>query len=279
MDIAARVNGLQSGDVDSAAVGGLAARQQLEAKGFKGMGEVNAGGFALHIFDREGTQVKALADKRVRQALAMAIDREAYYKTLAIGRPSTQPFPAGVVGNVKDLLDLGYNLTRAKALMTEAGVSNLELNLPSGAALLPTNQAMGGFFTPLGVTLKLSTIAPGTIVPECASGKWAVALCPVVEGHPKTLIENRLLKNGIYNPFHVENPQIEELYAKAKNLPDEQGAELWAQIMKIAIEDGAIIFTGNECGTCAVVSPKVHGAAARYGVSVGYLMRGVTVEK
>ncbi|MDE3089932.1 MAG: hypothetical protein KGJ80_11180, partial [Chloroflexota bacterium] len=278
VDIAARVNGLQSGEVDSATVGVLAASQQLEAKGFKGVAEVS-GAFALHIFDRQGTQVKALADKRVRQALAMSIDRVAYYKTLAIGIPSTQLIPSGYVGNVKDLMDLSYNPTRAKALMTEAGVSNLELNVPSGAAVLPTNQAFGGFFAPLGVTLKISTIAPGTIAPECASGKWTVAWCPVTEAHPKTLVENRLLKNGLYNPFHVEDPRIEELYAKAKNLPDEQGAELWAQIMKIAVEDGDLLFTGNECGTCTVVSPKVRGAEARFGVPVGYLVRGVTVDK
>jgi ABC-type transport system substrate-binding protein len=163
--------------------------------------------------------------------------------------------------------------------MTEAGASNLELNVPSGAAVLPANQALGSFFAPLGVTLKISTIAPGTIAPECASGKWAMAWCPITEGHPKTFVENRLLKNGIYNPFKVEDPRIEELYAKAKNLPDEQGADLWAQIMKIAVEDGDIIFTGNECGTCVVVSPQVRGAEARYGVDVGYLVRGVTVVK
>jgi len=279
VDLAARVNGLQSGEVDSAAIGVLATRQQLEAKGFKGIGDVSINGFALHIFDRQGTQVKALADKRIRQALAMSIDREAFYKTIAVGIPSTQPFPAGYVGNVKDLMDLSYNPTRAKALMAEAGVSNLELNVPSGAAVLPANQALGGFFAPLGVTLKISTIAPGTIVPECASGKWAVASCPVTEGHPKTFVENRLLKNGIYNPFHVQDPRIEDLYAKAKNLPDEQGADLWGQIMKIAIEDGDIIFSGNECGTCAMVSPKVRGAEARFGVPVAYLVRGVTVDK
>ena len=279
LDIAARVNGLQSGEVDSANIGVLATRQQLEAKGFKGVAEVGAGGFAVHVFDRQGTQVKALADKRVRQALAMSMDRVAYFKTLGIGNPSAQPFPAGYAGNVKDLMDLAYNPTRAKALMTEAGVSSLELNVPSGAAVLPTNQALGSFFAPLGVTLKISTIAPGTIAPECASGKWAVAWCPITEAHPKTFVENRLLKNGIYNPFKVEDPRIEELYAKAKNLPDEQGAEYWAQIMKIVVEEGVILFIGNECGNCTVVSPKVQGAESRYGVDVGYLVRGVTVSK
>ncbi len=276
VDAAARVNALMTGQVDSANVGVLAARQQLEAKGFKGIAD-NMGAFALHIFDRQGTQVKALADRRVRQALALSIDRAAYYKTIGIGTPSTQLFPAGVVGNVKDLADLNYNPTRAKALLAEAGVSNLELNVPSGPAVLPTNQALGGFFSPLGVTLKISSVTPGTLPLECSSGKWAVAWCPLAELHPKTFVENRLLKNGIYNPFHVQDPRIEELYAKAKNLPDEQGADLWAQIMKIAIEEGDIIFVGYDCGSCTMVSPKVRGAEARFGVDVGYLVRGVTV--
>jgi hypothetical protein len=49
--------------------------------------------------------------------------------------------------------------------------------------------------------------------------------------------------------------------------------------MKIAVEDGNIIFIGNECGNCTVVSPKVQGAESRFGVDVGYLVRGVTVTK
>jgi peptide/nickel transport system substrate-binding protein len=275
---AARLNGLQSGEVDTASVASPAAIQQLGPKGYKLVNN-NSLVTALHVFDRQGTQIKALGDKRVRQALAVSIDREAFYKTVGVGLPSTQLFPADRIGNVKNLMDLSYNPTRAKTLMTEAGVSNLELSVPTGTALQPTNQALAGFFAPLGVTLKVNTIAPGTIATECASGKWAVAWCPVPELHPKTFVENRLLKNGLYNPFHAEDPRIEELYAKARNLPDEQAADLWAQIMKIAIEEGYIILAGTDCSTCAMVSPKVQGAEARYGIDVQYLMRGVSVGK
>ncbi|MCW5849361.1 MAG: hypothetical protein KIT87_04735 [Anaerolineae bacterium] len=275
---ATRMNGLLSGDLDTAFIGELASYQQLQKQGFKDITNARST-LAYHIFDRAGAQVKALADKRVRQALALSIDRETYFKTVVGGIPSTQRYTSGQVGYVKDLADLSYNPQRAKALMAEAGVSNIEFTVPAPNALLTHNQAFGNFFAALGVTQKISPIGTAQIATECASGKWVVGLCGISELHPKTLVENRLLKNGAYNPLKVEDPRIEELYAKAKNLPDEQGAELWGQIMKIATEEAYLIFVGDDCSVCVLASPKVRPTQPPRGPELGYRVRGVLVDR
>jgi peptide/nickel transport system substrate-binding protein len=72
----------------------------------------------------------ALQDQRVRQALAHAIDRESLARTqLPDGAVvATQFMPDTVEGYANDLQPIPYDPERAKALLAEAGQSNLTVN-------------------------------------------------------------------------------------------------------------------------------------------------------
>ncbi len=77
-DVAARMNALKAGEVDGAVVPASNAAD-IEANGLTlNTGISNWAG--LHLLDRDGTLVPALANVKVRQAINMAFDREAIVK-------------------------------------------------------------------------------------------------------------------------------------------------------------------------------------------------------
>lgn len=73
----------------------------------------------------------ALQDKRVRQAIAHAIDTKGLFEKVQLGRGQLAhgPVPAGIEGHRPGLKPREYNPERAKELLKEAGVENLALNL------------------------------------------------------------------------------------------------------------------------------------------------------
>ncbi|MDK2123986.1 ABC transporter substrate-binding protein [Parachitinimonas caeni] len=72
------------------------------------------------------TQKKPLADKRVRQALSMAIDKDAIIKTVYEGRAAKAhlPFPPSMWGYNKSIKPLAHDYAKAKDLLKQAGFPN-----------------------------------------------------------------------------------------------------------------------------------------------------------
>ena len=69
------------------------------------------------------TRAKPLSDVRVRQAIAHALNREAMVQEIFLGQhqPARGILPAGMPGYNPQLRTSGYNPTRARALLKEAG--------------------------------------------------------------------------------------------------------------------------------------------------------------
>ena len=80
-------NALATGQVQVNMTGGEALHSQAEAKGFD-VTEQGPWGAAIFVWDREGEISKPLADVRVRQAMALALDRDNLAKVVG---PMTKP--------------------------------------------------------------------------------------------------------------------------------------------------------------------------------------------
>ncbi|WP_181782233.1 ABC transporter substrate-binding protein [Pseudonocardia pini] len=67
-----------------------------------------------------------LADKRVRQALAVAVDRDAVARTIYLGNatPATLPYPSAVPTGFSPPSPSSFDPDRARALLAEAGFGN-----------------------------------------------------------------------------------------------------------------------------------------------------------
>ncbi len=108
-DPTARLNALVSGQVDATL---LDARAIAQAEGAgKTLTAYQTDWAGLLLMDRDGAQVPALADVRVRQAINHALDRDALLETLALDQGTTTgqvfgPDSGAFVEEIDDLLPL-----------------------------------------------------------------------------------------------------------------------------------------------------------------------------
>lgn len=132
-DVTARLNALLSGQIDATLLDVKTAATAKD-RGFKQYSNnVDWAGFM--ILDRNGKLNKDLADPRVRQAIAMSVDRAALLKAVQNGYGTVTQEPFGKPSGAYDSkLEKTYSVDNAKAksLLAAAGLSNgLTLNLPA----------------------------------------------------------------------------------------------------------------------------------------------------
>lgn len=164
----ARLNALSTGQIDMGTW--LPNPQALIVDKTPGLKLIKRSGgstYTVIISDREGTTVPAFADKRVRQAMSYAIDRQAFADVIQFGLavPSVQPVGEGHWAyNSKLEGQFDYNPDKARALLAEAGYADgFEFTMPSIPVFASRNEALAGFFKDVGITMHIEAIEPGTL--------------------------------------------------------------------------------------------------------------------
>ena len=115
------------------------------------------------------TQRDPFRDKRVRQALYHAIDRDAIVKSLFAGtaRRLHSPGPAGSYGYTEAYDRYAYDPEKAKRLLREAGQPNLTFTVhhTPGRYLLSGQvlEAIQGYLRQVGVTMRVVDLEWGTL--------------------------------------------------------------------------------------------------------------------
>jgi peptide/nickel transport system substrate-binding protein len=201
--------------------------------------EAEAGGLAIHegpgragamyILDHNGTQVPALGDVRVREAMARAFDREAILENinLGYGTADSSIFNPGTAEYQEDQPDpYPYDLDRAKELMAEAGyadgfdltISYLEgEGLSSGTNLAPLVQTALGEIG-INVTYVTTPVADAAkyIQEDTKKGLYPAYILNIAQTNWIVDFDER------WAPF--ENQEFTDLIAQARGIPGEQAA-------------------------------------------------------
>lgn len=140
-DTAARLAALQNDEVDI--IGGdylapLAAADAVTLKSASGISELTAPSQSnlVTLFNTETGNV-ALQDPAVRQAIAIALDRDGYAKALFAGyaSPATELMPAGIPDAPQDPRTLTRDTEQAKQLLDGAGWSGTNVRSKAGTEL------------------------------------------------------------------------------------------------------------------------------------------------
>ena len=151
------VNGLLTGQVDAATLQGPVDRVATEDTITLTPQEIDLKVFTL--FDRSGSQVEALGDQRVRQAINYAIDRQALVEAILDGRgtATSQMWSPDAPGYLPELDDhYAYDPAKAQELMADAGYTDVSFQLARLPGLVSDAlaEALRSQLAEIGITLE-----------------------------------------------------------------------------------------------------------------------------
>ena len=200
-------------------------------------------------------------DKRVRQAVNYAVDKEAINKALFAGLavPMTSPLPQAQWGFDASLTGYPYDPAKAKQLLEEAGVKpgmQVELatyNSPRGYNPAGPNLAIAiqGYLNKVGITVSVKQSEVGAYFTSVRSGKYTGLMMEGWTGDNGDP-DNFLGELWSYNNFPVvdwsryNNPDLEALLAKALVEADPaKRTPLYQQAQKLVVDDAPWIFINS----------------------------------
>jgi peptide/nickel transport system substrate-binding protein len=266
-DPVAGLNALKTGQVDAALLNPSMGRD-AEANGFRlslGTGAV----VSLSILDIEGKTQPALADRRVRQAMNMAFDRQAILENLNLGYGSAsgQLAGEGFAGYVEGGDDrYPYDVEAAKALLAEAGYEDgFELTIPTTAETAAVLPIIEQSLTEIGIAVTFESI-PGDgfeYHEALATGKYPVS------------ISSTQASGGwggdMYGYFAIDwssiEPDAPEWFALATKGTPEQSAEAQDRLGVLWLDEALSVPFSSAAGIIASI-PEVEVETALDTASV-----------
>jgi dipeptide transport system substrate-binding protein len=200
------------------------------------------------------TTKKPFTDKRVRQALNMAINKKAIVEAVFLGTgvPAKNPIPPTIWSYDDSIQDYPYDPEQAKKLLAEAGYPNgFETDLWAMPVQRPYNpnarriaELMQADLAKVGVTAKIVSYEWGEYRKRAQNGEHMMAQLGWTgdNGDPDNFLHTLLgcdsaktngsnIAKWCYKPF-------DDLVVKAKHISDQaQRAELYKQAQKIFHEE------------------------------------------
>ncbi|MFJ2619226.1 ABC transporter substrate-binding protein [Glutamicibacter sp. NPDC087344] len=183
--------------------------------------------WSLFLADMDGVVNPALKEPKVRQAIAMSLDREAIANavhpdlSVANGQIMNEGTPGWVEG-----LDYEYNVDKAKSLLAEAGYPDgFELTILTQNTIdsqTMRSQAIADAIEKIGIKVNLEVITTGiaNFTSEALTKKYEAVIFPI-SGTTMGNVQREMLTSGNRNPFEYVNKEIQDLYEASLRTSDE----------------------------------------------------------
>jgi peptide/nickel transport system substrate-binding protein len=233
-------------------------------------------------FDKKTGQPLAtnpLRDRRVREAISLAINRRAISETIMSGGsfPADQMVAPGAIGRDDTLPELKFDATRARALLAEAGYPDgwrwtivAPNGLFSGDAKIA--QAIAQMLTRIGIETRLETMVNAMFIPKINAREHPMFMMSYLSSTSVTVLRSVWVTkgtgrgNGVANRMHYSNPALDRVFLSAvTRMDDTLRAQELAQAMRLGIEDIAtipVVFAGYNWGARkdrVMIQPNVLG--------------------
>ena len=250
-DSTVRLNNLRSGDLDIIERVAPSDAQAVKSDANLTWAPVTGLGFQAFTFNlANGARADgpAAKDKRVRQALDLAIDRDVLNQVVGEGlfQPAYQPFPPASFAFDKAAERRGRDVARAKALLKEAGVDRVKLEITFGNNTVMQQvyeliQAMGaeaGFdisLRPVEFAALQSSLARGDF--QVGQSGWSGRV------DPSGNIHQYASTKGSLNDGKFSNAEADRLLDEARAEPDEaKRRALYTQFLAIMADERPIVY-------------------------------------
>lgn len=256
---AGRTQALLSGDVDRIAWMGMEVSNYplIEANPQTALAEANMPPAANYIF--LNTERPLISDKRVRQALFMALDRD-YIRQAAfrnVGEVGTMPFPAGIAWAADESVDYRtmypFDPERAGALLDEAGHprgadgTRFRIDLVYNSAFNGGNEiaaSLRNMWGAIGVDLNITSLEPAAASQRVyMDGDFDVFFIGYSsQGDPALGVSSTYHSNAIGllsgNASRYANPAIDALFDEGLVAPTlEDRAAIYKEIQRVLADE------------------------------------------
>jgi peptide/nickel transport system substrate-binding protein len=171
------------------------------------------------------TDKDPFTDKRVRQAIALTLDRPALVDGLWEGKAdlgNDSPFAPVYPSTDKSVAQRAQDIEKAKQLLSDAGKSNftVELNTWNGFEIPDLAQLVKQYASEIGVTINLKITDDATYYGDAVFGKspWLDSVMGITDyGHrpvPNVFLSSVYTSKGTWNAAHFKNQQADALIAE-----------------------------------------------------------------
>lgn len=248
-EASARVSDLQGGRVQA-----IEAVPYLNVDSLKDKYTLDVKQAFNQVFLMFNSSAAPFDDKRVRQALHYAIDKDAVIKTAlsGYGSPATSYLDEGNKDHQKASTVYDYNPEKARALLQEAGVTNLSFRLDTTDSSVVKDVAplVIEQWKKVGVNAALNTVPSsaiyGDIVPKDTFRVLMATGDPSVFGVDTDLLMRWFYYGETwpgqrYRWNAADRKAMADLLDKAAQTPDEAARKaLWKQALDLAAEEAAL---------------------------------------
>lgn len=212
---------------------------------------------------KDGGAIKnPLRDKRVRQALSKAINRDAIVSRVmeGVALPASQFLADQFFGVSAKLKPVAFDLEGARKLLAEAGYPNgfkMTMHGPNGRYTNDVKiiEAVAQMFTRAGIETSIETLPPAVFFSRASAGAGGLPEFSFIlvgwsadtgetSGSLKPLVGtfDKDKGTGSANRGRYSNPALDAMIAEAQaTVDDGKRAGILAQAVEIAIDDVAII--------------------------------------
>jgi peptide/nickel transport system substrate-binding protein len=239
-DPTAAVNAIKAGEANAVRLADNNNNDAIEASGWTI--EPNELDFqGLLLLDRAGTQVPALADVRVRQAINYALDREGLLEAIQLGNgtATTQVFRTSSPA-YDPALDgaYPYDPEKAKALLAEAGyASGLTIPMPSTVVLGATSFALiEQQLADVGITVTYTDTPPENFIADILAPKYSSTFMSLQEDADWQLIQFMLSRTASWNPFKYGDDTTDALISEIQVGDEATQAEKTKELNQYIVE-------------------------------------------
>lgn len=237
-DLTARLNALKAGEIDAASAD---AKSMAEAQASSlTVNKIPGDWQGLFIVDRDGTQVPALADERVRQALNYAIDGDAILKSIRLGEgvSTTQIFSPTSQAYDKSLDDAyPFDPKKAKQLLADAGYADgFSLTMPSFPGFDDVTAIVVQQLADVGITATTETVAPDQVISALLSGKYPVFIFSWGSSNAWQDILKLVKPTAPWNMLKSETPELDKLIAAAQNASADDADAAFKAVSKYLVD-------------------------------------------
>lgn len=241
-DEVSRTNSLRSGRVD---VTYLTPAQANDAEGKVAITSARSVVQALLLLDVTDGAGNALADPKVREAIARGIDRNAFDRAVNFDRshPQTELLEPPMPGTTDGYDPYPYDPDLARRLIGESGHSKIVVRLPVQGGFRTGGEAIAAMLDQIGVEVKLVSMTPGQDTAAILAGQFNAAYTYVPDANPESIYGKYLSPVAPFNPFKVPYAEAEGPHARAvaSELGSAAAAAAYGDMFRAALDSARII--------------------------------------